>query len=229
MKHKRIKALPEDAKNLIIDLVKMGNHPTGIADALRQQGHLIDSARVTAAQAVARWVEDLPPAAKIPDPVATIAAADLPDETVKAKIIKALSPHKKTYVEQVVAELDNDINELAEALDIYSKQKARAEKALTAESNMEDVLTDQARDALKLQFEFLKSILEMKQKLGILPLRPQQIAVSREATMQVTVGADKLLQSLIERGMAPDIINGESIMETKQRVRDGLITDVEPE
>ena len=132
----------------------------------------------------------------------------------------------------MVEEIAEDINELAIMVWLVQEQHERVKKARELEEGMPMPLelTDSAMDRL---MRYVRDTMDAKQKLGILPLRPKEMHVrTAQAQLNVNVGEGDLsrvlLGELVRLGVTgvPDV-QEETILETKKRIRDGLVSNAD--
>lgn len=220
----RIHKLPDHVLNAIDRMIRNGSSTYVVARFLHTQGYESDLPEKSLAKAVERYRADNA-ARLLPTPDTVIS-----DETGLARLADVLPPAPPTYVERMVQEIAEDINELELMVWLVHEQQERVQKARELEAGMPMPLelTDAAMDRL---MRYVQATMEAKQKLGILPLRPREMHVrSAQARLNVDVGEGDLskilLGELVRLGVAgtPDV-QEETLLDTKKRIRNGLDPD----
>jgi len=220
----RIRKLPDHVLNAVEHMIKGGSSTYEVARFVHAQGYESDLTEKSLAKAIERYRADNA-ARLLPTPETVIS-----DEMGLARLADMLPPAPPTYVERMVQEIAEDINELEIMVWLVQQQRERVIKARELEQGMPMPLelTDQAMDRL---MRYVRGTMDAKQKLGILPLRPKEMHVrSAQARLNVNVGEGDLTKVLLGElvrlgvGDTPDV-QQETMLDTKKRIRDGLDGD----
>ncbi len=220
-----IKQLPTQILANLEQMLRAGKNPYEAARFVLDKGYMEDLSERSLAKAIERYRKNNA-ARLLPDPVLIVADQDDALQRV-TEVIKAPGRHPASYVQKMIDEVAEDINELSIMVWLVLEQQKRVAKSLLLEEPMSLPLetTDKQIDRL---MRLVKDAMKAKQNLGILPQRPGELRVWKdEMRLNVDVGADDLIKMLmhemVSTGLASEAIEAESPADTKSRIREDLI------
>jgi hypothetical protein len=144
------------------------------------------------------------------------------------KLDNVLPKPTKSYIDEMFAGVEQDVNEIAVMFKLIVLQEERVNKAAKLEADMPMPMESTSKEMDRL-WGYLEKLMAVKMRLGVLPRVPQQVDVrTRSLNLDVDLGVEdvaKMVLKAIQEGKAGVLGDGETFEQTKSRLRAGLIND----